>query len=232
MVILFGFSLLCAGVLIFQTGILFINYRSQKRISRSFQDPSFPVPHKAPLGGIPDRKLVSVLIPARNEADRMGPLLDDLMAQDCGILEILVYDDGSTDGTDRLVRAKMSKDPRIRLMSGSTLPEGWSGKNYACHRLAQEARGRYFLFLDADVRLGPRLIPFAVDYLRRYDQTLPCPHFGVESSGPYSRTIWHRTNRKPGLRSITTARLACYGSPRPISPYPGEKRLEKSDHCL
>jgi chlorobactene glucosyltransferase len=48
---------------------------------------------------------------------------------------------------------------------GGSLPEGWLGKNHACHQLAMNARGEYYLFLDADVEIGPRLIKNALAHL-------------------------------------------------------------------
>ncbi len=55
---------------------------------------------------------------------------------------------------------------------GSDLPEGWTGKNRACHNLAQEARGEYLLFLDADVIVGHDLLRRAVSYALKHDLTL------------------------------------------------------------
>jgi len=48
--------------------------------------------------------------------------------------------------------------PNLKVVSGQTLPEGWLGKNFACHQLAAQADGSYLVFVDADVRLAPRAI--------------------------------------------------------------------------
>lgn len=116
--------------------------------------------------------LVSVLIPARNEASGIGSLLEDLIRHDYRNLEILVYDDLSTDGTAQKVREYERRDSRIRLIPGDKLPEGWLGKNHACHRLAGEARGQYFLFLDADVTIESGLIISALEHLRKHHLAL------------------------------------------------------------
>jgi glycosyltransferase involved in cell wall biosynthesis len=69
-------------------------------------------------------------------------------------MEVLVYDDLSDDKTASIVKAKSALDSRIRYLPGKPLPEGWNGKNHACHRLSSEAQGDYLLFVDADVRTG------------------------------------------------------------------------------
>jgi chlorobactene glucosyltransferase len=96
--------------------------------------------------------LVSVIVPARDEAKRIAPLLASLGAQRYPSLEVLIVDDGSTDGTADLVR---SAGPRITLVSAPPRPGGWVGKSWAVHTGAARARGELLLFLDADVRLDP-----------------------------------------------------------------------------
>jgi cellulose synthase/poly-beta-1,6-N-acetylglucosamine synthase-like glycosyltransferase len=97
---------------------------------------------------------VSVLIPARNEADNIGAALDSVIASagDADV-EILVLDDDSTDETAAIVRARAAADARVRLLSGGPVASGLWGKPVACARLARAARGRVLLFMDADVRL-------------------------------------------------------------------------------
>jgi chlorobactene glucosyltransferase len=99
-------------------------------------------------------------------------LLEGLLRQDYLNLEILVYDDQSTDGTRELLEQYASRNARISVMDGVALPEGWSGKNHACHQLAGRAGGSYFLFLDADVRVEPGLVGKAVAYARKNDLAL------------------------------------------------------------
>ncbi len=99
--------------------------------------------------------LVSILIPARNEAENIGPALDAALATRGVDIEILVMDDGSTDATADIVRAYAARDPRVRLLTAPPLEEGWTGKVHACHHLSQAAQGTHFLFVDADVRLSP-----------------------------------------------------------------------------
>ncbi len=96
------------------------------------------------------RASISVLIPARDEAQRISRTLEALGEIDLE-MEILVLDDNSKDGTAEIVGEFSRTDPRIRLVKGLPLPQGWAGKNWACHQLAKQARGDFFLFLDADM---------------------------------------------------------------------------------
>lgn len=115
---------------------------------------------------------VSVLIPARNEERNIGSLLEDLTLEGAGICEILVYDDRSTDSTPAIVKRCVRENPRIRLLEGVELPAGWLGKNHACYRLAQQATGRYLLFLDADVRIREQAVVRALQYVRQTETKL------------------------------------------------------------
>jgi len=107
---------------------------------------------------------LSVLIPVRNEEKNIGTLLGSLALLPYENAEIIVYDDGSTDSTAEVVSACARIDGRLRCISGDELPEGWTGKNHACHRLAEEAKNDYLLFLDADVTAGDDLLKRAVSY--------------------------------------------------------------------
>lgn len=97
--------------------------------------------------------LISIMIPARNEEKNIAKCLENLVIQDYPNKEILVLDDHSTDKTAYIVKRYAEKHNSIRLLTGSELPEGWLGKNWACHQLSLQARGNYFLFIDADVEL-------------------------------------------------------------------------------
>lgn len=111
---------------------------------------------------------VSVLIPARNEEKNIGNLLGDLQKQDYQNIEILVYNDQSTDETEALIKKSAEKDQRIRMIPSIVLPEGWLGKNNACHNLAQHAKGKYLLFLDADVHVGNSILQNSVSFAEKH----------------------------------------------------------------
>lgn len=95
------------------------------------------------------REAVSILVPARNEAATLPTTLPRLLHQGAG--EILVLDDGSTDETRAIVDDLARTNPRLRCLTGEPLPDGWGGKNWACHQLAARATGDLWVFTDADV---------------------------------------------------------------------------------
>jgi glycosyltransferase involved in cell wall biosynthesis len=114
-------------------------------------------------------KSVSILIPARNEELNIGGLLEILDACSSSILEILVYDDCSTDGTAAVVNDYARKNRKFKLIHGGALPNGWLGKNNACHQLACAAKGDTLLFLDADVKIRDGAIARAMHHMQMHD---------------------------------------------------------------
>lgn len=94
--------------------------------------------------------LVSILVPARNEAENIKRCLISLSKQDYPNIEILVLDDNSNDGTSLVVEKFTEKDSRVKLITGKPLKSGWIGKSYACYQLSKYAKGKYFIFTDAD----------------------------------------------------------------------------------
>ncbi len=111
------------------------------------------------------RPSLAILIPARDEAERIGACLDAALASEGVDFEVIVLDDNSTDDTAEIVRARAAADPRLRLASAPPLPPGWKGKTHACQVLASLTERPLLLFIDADVLLAPeaaaRLAPAA-----------------------------------------------------------------------
>jgi cellulose synthase/poly-beta-1,6-N-acetylglucosamine synthase-like glycosyltransferase len=120
-----------------------------------------PVPEPASAG-----TLVSILIPARNEAGNIAAAVDAALASEGVAVEIVVMNDGSTDETAEIVARIAKCDARVRLVEAPALPEGWTGKIHACWRLAEAARGTHFLYIDADVRLKPAAAAAMVAHAR------------------------------------------------------------------
>ena len=109
---------------------------------------------------------VSILIPARNEAGKIGAAVTAALAGRGVEFEVVVMDDGSTDGTDAIVLALAAEDARVRLERAPALPKGWNGKQHACWALALAARNPVLCFVDADVRLGPDCVARMAGFLQ------------------------------------------------------------------
>ncbi|MCI2239681.1 glycosyltransferase family 2 protein [Paenibacillus sp. TRM 82003] len=137
--------------------------------ARSLRTPSV---EPAPVDG-----RVSVLLPVRDEEERVGAclvaLLDQVGVPDC---EVLVLDDASTDRTAEVVAAVGGTDPRVRLLRGDGPPDGWLGKPHACATLAAAATGEVLVFVDADVVLAPHALAAGVELLRTAGLDLLCPY--------------------------------------------------------
>jgi hopene-associated glycosyltransferase HpnB len=97
---------------------------------------------------------ITVLIPARNEAATVQPMLTALDAQGVG-LKIVLIDDHSDDDTIKLARAATQN---LQIVSAHTLPTGWSGKLWALEQGRRYARTPFTLLLDADIELRPGIL--------------------------------------------------------------------------
>jgi glycosyltransferase involved in cell wall biosynthesis len=101
---------------------------------------------------IDDFPLLTVLVPARNEADNLQRLLPSLLEQDHPAFEVIVYDDGSDDATWDILQT--ADDPRLKALRGDGPPPGWVGKVHALYQASRHATGDRYLFLDADAALN------------------------------------------------------------------------------
>jgi glycosyltransferase involved in cell wall biosynthesis len=122
-----------------------------------------------PMKNTGTEPFISLLIPARNEEENIVNLLNDIEQQPYKNIEVIVYNDESTDKTGALVKnfARQSSYT-ISLIEGKGLHEGWLGKNYACDQLAKQAKGDYLLFLDADVKVEENLLTHAAGYAQKH----------------------------------------------------------------
>ena len=97
---------------------------------------------------------VSVLIPARNEEANLERLLPSLLAQTYPDVQVVVYDDGSEDGTwDVIGRWQARSGGQIQALQGAGPPPGWIGKVHALFQATRHADGDLYLFLDADAEM-------------------------------------------------------------------------------
>jgi Glycosyl transferase family 2 len=154
---------------------------------------------------------VSLLVPARDEEQRIGACVSALLAQEhLRDSEILVLDDESSDATAAVVRA-VGGD-RVQLLHGSAPPPGWLGKPHACRQLADAARGNVLVFVDADVTVAPDGVARAVQQLRGG---------GLALVSPYPRQLtgsWLELLTQPLLQWSLLTFLPLRVAERPSSP--------------
>lgn len=93
---------------------------------------------------------ISVLVPARNEEHNIKPVLESLLTQDYPNYEVIVLNDHSEDKTSVIISGLNEKYPALKTLEGRPLPEGWTGKCYACTQLFENSKGSYIIFTDAD----------------------------------------------------------------------------------
>ncbi len=123
--------------------------------------------------------LVSVIIPARNEAHNIERCLTSVLSTTYPMMEVIVVDDHSTDGTGEIARRIATADvvngfgfSRVRIVDAPPLPSGWFGKQWACHSGAAVAGGDLLCFIDADTWHGPELIARSVNAIHSRDAAL------------------------------------------------------------
>ena len=126
---------------------------------------------------------VSVVVATLDEAARLAPCLAGLREQGRPLLEVLVVDSRSTDGTREIVERAAALDPRIRLLTDEPLPEGWVGKVWALEHGLHVARGEWILGIDADTEPRPGLVAGAVAAAREgaYAVASFSPMFAAQS---------------------------------------------------
>ncbi len=126
-----------------------------------------PVP-AARFPSTAEMPFVSVVVPARNEENKIGRCLASLLAQDYPNFEIIVIDDRSTDKTAEIIQYYIDSDSntqkRIKFVHGKDAPEGWIGKCNALAHAVGYAAGDWFAFTDADTYHQPNSIRDAISY--------------------------------------------------------------------
>ena len=153
---------------------------------------------------------ISIVVPARNEARRIGPLLACL-ADAPGVREVLVVDDQSTDDT-----AALARDAGARVVVGDPLPAGWAGKAWALQQgIDAVADADWIVTLDADTRPDPTL-PLALVARMQHDRvefatvagSFECPTPGVGWLHPAMLTTLVYRFGAPGTQRRTDRLLA------------------------
>lgn len=125
--------------------LLFFKLRVEKGLPKLGQVRNCQTTHK-----------VSVIIPARNEERDIGECLESYLSQGDVVYEIIVVDDGSTDGTALVASRYSSKG--VKVLKASPTPRGWVGKTWACHIGYEASCGEWLLFTDSDARVQRDLV--------------------------------------------------------------------------
>jgi 4,4'-diaponeurosporenoate glycosyltransferase len=154
-----------------------------------------------------DGPSVSIVVPARNEEENLKTLLPSLLALSYREKEIVVVDDGSTDGT-----AQVATSLGVPVVLAGPKPEGWVGKNWACARGAEITGGELVLFTDADTS-------HSIDGLSRAVAHLKATRAQLLTSPPFhlSPTWWEKGL---GLFQMLPLVLTAFrNEPRPSRKY-------------
>lgn len=161
--------------------------------------------------------LLTVIVPALNEAEHVGGCLESLLRQEYLSLRIVAVDDRSTDATGAIMDSFAAKFPeRLQVLHITELPAGWLGKTNAMARAAGESASEYLLFTDADVIFSPdalrRSIAYAVasgaDHLvtvptlvlKRWDEAALLGFFQV--CGMWASRLWKVADPKAARDAV------------------------------
>ena len=110
-------------------------------------------PQLPPTGSPTELPDIDVIVPARDEAETIGPVISSLLAQDyAGRFRIVLVDDDSTDGTAE----RAGQAPSLEVIRGQPKPEGWSGKLWALNQGIEGTHAPVLLLTDADIVHDPR----------------------------------------------------------------------------
>lgn len=110
---------------------------------------------------------VSIIIPAYNAQKTIKKCLDSIFSQTFYDFEIIVVNDGSTDRTLELLNCYIAKLPKEDKKKITIINQKNQGSNPARNRGAKEAKGKYFLFCDADIKMKPRMLEKMVRMLEK-----------------------------------------------------------------
>ncbi len=98
---------------------------------------------------------VSILVPARNEEKNIADCVKSLLNQNYPNFQVHVLDDNSTDNTWKILTELAENNQQLIIHKGKPLPDGWLGKHWACHQLAEKTESEILLFTDADTYHHP-----------------------------------------------------------------------------
>jgi hypothetical protein len=190
-----------------------------------------------------DAPPVTIVVAARNEAEKIEAGVRSLLAQRYPDFRVLVVNDRSTDRTGEILDAIAAGEDRMRVIHLHDLPAGWLGKNHALQRGAEAAAGEWILFTDADVMMEPTTLSRAMGYgtRERLDHLAIAPRlvmpgavldaFGGTFAVFFARYAkpWKardpRSRRHVGIGAFNLVRASAYraiGGHRPLAMRPDD----------
>jgi len=149
------------------------------------------LPRLSAVTPLPDRALptASILVSARDEAEKMPAALRSLVALDYPAYEVIVVDDRSGDSTGEILREFSATYKHLRAVRVDALPPGWLGKPHGLQTAYEQSRGEWLVFTDADVRFHTELLRRAVSLAleRGWDHLSMFPD--MEMKGFWEKTV-------------------------------------------
>jgi glycosyltransferase involved in cell wall biosynthesis len=153
---------------------------------------------------------VSIIVPARNEEDSIEQALTSLLALDYDNYEVIAVNDRSTDRTGEIMEStqlnshRVAKNatrvehpfpPTLRVLHHTELPPAWLGKTHAMWTAANQARGEWLLFTDADVLFKPDSVRRALAYAEAEtaDHVVLFPRMIMKRPGEYMMIAFFQT---------------------------------------
>ena len=163
---------------------------------RSTQPQRQPQPQPQP------EPLVSVIVPVYNTRQFLASCVQSILAQTHSELEVLLIDDGSTDGSGALCDQLAAEDSRVRVVHQANAGQA-AARNYGI----EHCRGEYVLFCDSDDELEPNCIEVAMSALLPIGGTLArFRYLAVDEAGQPIESPWGDESESPvGLVSGTEA---------------------------
>lgn len=151
---------------------------------------------------------VSVIIPTYNRAHVLTRALESVLAQTFEDFEVLVVDDGSTDGTAALMAEYEARDERVRYL---VQPQN-AGVSAARNRGLREVRGAYIALLDSDDEWLPAKLERQVARFEELPDEVGLLYGGVEDVGPGGVRAVHTPEHRGDLSSMMLRRNVIHGT--------------------
>ena len=170
-------GMLLAAVWLFQMVSIYIGLPKVADISNpQWDDASTQLPR------------LTIVVPARNEAEHIRQCLTSLLLLDYPDFEIIAVNDRSTDATGAIMEEVADTEPargRLRIIHETELPPRWLGKTHAMWRAAALASGDWILFTDGDIHFRPDALHRAVSYAEREraDHVVLLPTMLMDTAG-------------------------------------------------